>query len=179
MSLWCWTKRSVLLLCAGRSLRKTLETTRSPWKRLYRWWEEDLRVVFLTIKSISPFLHPVEMNRSLVVEIPPCASVCRCQAMEDCKTEPFETHSALEIAEQLTLLDHLVFKVIPYAWVHTCVYKHRRSHECLSVIHCWWLGKTCFFSSLQGVLWSRLDEEWQERENPVHHENHQAFQQCT
>ncbi|KAG7222419.1 hypothetical protein INR49_016279 [Caranx melampygus] len=35
-------------------------------------------------------------------------------AMEDCKTEPFESHSALEIAEQLTLLDHLVFKVIPY-----------------------------------------------------------------
>uniref|UniRef100_A0A8C7XMV8 Ras protein specific guanine nucleotide releasing factor 1 n=1 Tax=Oryzias sinensis TaxID=183150 RepID=A0A8C7XMV8_9TELE len=29
-------------------------------------------------------------------------------------TEPFESHSALEIAEQLTLLDHLVFKVIPY-----------------------------------------------------------------
>ena len=39
---------------------------------------------------------------------------CVCQAMEDCKTEPFESHSALEIAEQLTLLDHLVFKVIPY-----------------------------------------------------------------
>ncbi|KAF3832412.1 hypothetical protein F7725_026077 [Dissostichus mawsoni] len=35
-------------------------------------------------------------------------------AQEDCKTEPFESHSALEIAEQLTLLDHLVFKVIPY-----------------------------------------------------------------
>ncbi|CAG02359.1 unnamed protein product, partial [Tetraodon nigroviridis] len=35
-------------------------------------------------------------------------------AMLDCKTEPFENHSALEIAEQLTLLDHLVFKVIPY-----------------------------------------------------------------
>uniref|UniRef100_A0A8C6L5Q6 Ras protein specific guanine nucleotide releasing factor 1 n=1 Tax=Nothobranchius furzeri TaxID=105023 RepID=A0A8C6L5Q6_NOTFU len=30
------------------------------------------------------------------------------------RAEPFETHSALEIAEQLTLLDHLVFKVIPY-----------------------------------------------------------------
>uniref|UniRef100_A0A3P8TPJ6 Ras protein specific guanine nucleotide releasing factor 1 n=1 Tax=Amphiprion percula TaxID=161767 RepID=A0A3P8TPJ6_AMPPE len=30
------------------------------------------------------------------------------------KTEPFENHSALEIAEQLTLLDHVVFKVIPY-----------------------------------------------------------------
>uniref|UniRef100_A0A8C5SXK3 Ras protein specific guanine nucleotide releasing factor 1 n=1 Tax=Laticauda laticaudata TaxID=8630 RepID=A0A8C5SXK3_LATLA len=28
--------------------------------------------------------------------------------------EPFENHSALEIAEQLTLLDHLVFKMIPY-----------------------------------------------------------------
>lgn len=36
------------------------------------------------------------------------------QALEECKTEPFESHSALEIAEQLTLLDHLVFKVIPY-----------------------------------------------------------------
>uniref|UniRef100_A0A3Q0T3M6 Ras protein specific guanine nucleotide releasing factor 1 n=1 Tax=Amphilophus citrinellus TaxID=61819 RepID=A0A3Q0T3M6_AMPCI len=30
------------------------------------------------------------------------------------KAETFENHSALEIAEQLTLLDHLVFKVIPY-----------------------------------------------------------------
>ncbi|KAK9394156.1 ras-specific guanine nucleotide-releasing factor 1 [Crotalus adamanteus] len=30
------------------------------------------------------------------------------------KAEPFENHSALEIAEQLTLLDHLVFKTIPY-----------------------------------------------------------------
>ncbi|KAG9340728.1 hypothetical protein JZ751_020320 [Albula glossodonta] len=30
------------------------------------------------------------------------------------KVEPFECHSALEIAEQLTLLDHMVFKVIPY-----------------------------------------------------------------
>ncbi|XP_053090793.1 ras-specific guanine nucleotide-releasing factor 1 isoform X3 [Pangasianodon hypophthalmus] len=33
---------------------------------------------------------------------------------ESGKAEPFENHSALEIAEQLTLLDHLVFKVIPY-----------------------------------------------------------------
>lgn len=41
-------------------------------------------------------------------------SVSCSQAMEECKTEPFENHSALEIAEQLTLLDHLVFKVIPY-----------------------------------------------------------------
>ncbi|KAG5839653.1 hypothetical protein ANANG_G00207190 [Anguilla anguilla] len=34
--------------------------------------------------------------------------------VECVKSEPFECHSALEIAEQLTLLDHLVFKVIPY-----------------------------------------------------------------
>ncbi|XP_012590339.1 PREDICTED: ras-specific guanine nucleotide-releasing factor 1-like [Condylura cristata] len=30
------------------------------------------------------------------------------------KAEPFESHSALELAEQLTLLDHLVFRKIPY-----------------------------------------------------------------
>uniref|UniRef100_A0A8B9RFL6 Ras protein specific guanine nucleotide releasing factor 1 n=1 Tax=Astyanax mexicanus TaxID=7994 RepID=A0A8B9RFL6_ASTMX len=36
------------------------------------------------------------------------------QMAESGKAEPFENHSALEIAEQLTLLDHLVFKVIPY-----------------------------------------------------------------
>uniref|UniRef100_A0AAQ4PEZ4 Ras protein specific guanine nucleotide releasing factor 1 n=1 Tax=Gasterosteus aculeatus aculeatus TaxID=481459 RepID=A0AAQ4PEZ4_GASAC len=34
--------------------------------------------------------------------------------MGEGKVEQFESHSALEIAEQLTLLDHLVFKVIPY-----------------------------------------------------------------
>lgn len=33
---------------------------------------------------------------------------------EGVKAEPFENHSAIEIAEQLTLLDHLVFKKIPY-----------------------------------------------------------------
>ncbi|NXT64126.1 RGRF1 factor, partial [Chaetops frenatus] len=36
------------------------------------------------------------------------------QMAEGVKAEPFESHSALEIAEQLTLLDHLVFKKIPY-----------------------------------------------------------------
>ncbi|XP_060149724.1 ras-specific guanine nucleotide-releasing factor 1 isoform X2 [Globicephala melas] len=36
------------------------------------------------------------------------------QTAEGVKAEPFENHSALEIAEQLTLLDHLVFKKIPY-----------------------------------------------------------------
>ncbi|NWX32588.1 RGRF1 factor, partial [Notiomystis cincta] len=36
------------------------------------------------------------------------------QMAEGVRAEPFETHSALEIAEQLTLLDHLVFKKIPY-----------------------------------------------------------------
>uniref|UniRef100_A0A8D0LC07 Ras protein specific guanine nucleotide releasing factor 1 n=1 Tax=Sphenodon punctatus TaxID=8508 RepID=A0A8D0LC07_SPHPU len=36
------------------------------------------------------------------------------QMTEGIKAEPFENHSALEIAEQLTLLDHLFFKKIPY-----------------------------------------------------------------
>ncbi|XP_045416994.1 ras-specific guanine nucleotide-releasing factor 1 isoform X1 [Lemur catta] len=36
------------------------------------------------------------------------------QMADGVKAEPFESHSALEIAEQLTLLDHLVFKKIPY-----------------------------------------------------------------
>ncbi|XP_054997612.1 ras-specific guanine nucleotide-releasing factor 1 isoform X2 [Sorex araneus] len=36
------------------------------------------------------------------------------QMAEGVKAEPFENHSALEIAEQLTLLDHLVFRKIPY-----------------------------------------------------------------
>ncbi|XP_077173803.1 ras-specific guanine nucleotide-releasing factor 1 isoform X1 [Paroedura picta] len=36
------------------------------------------------------------------------------QMAEGLPAEPFENHSALEIAEQLTLLDHLVFKKIPY-----------------------------------------------------------------
>ncbi|PWA14203.1 hypothetical protein CCH79_00012223 [Gambusia affinis] len=36
------------------------------------------------------------------------------QLVGEGRAEPFESHSALEIAEQLTLLDHLVFKVIPY-----------------------------------------------------------------
>ncbi|XP_035300409.1 ras-specific guanine nucleotide-releasing factor 1 isoform X1 [Cricetulus griseus] len=36
------------------------------------------------------------------------------QMAEGVKAEPFENHSAIEIAEQLTLLDHLVFKKIPY-----------------------------------------------------------------
>ncbi|XP_078539068.1 ras-specific guanine nucleotide-releasing factor 1 isoform X1 [Lissotriton helveticus] len=36
------------------------------------------------------------------------------QQAEGGKAESFENHSALEIAEQLTLLDHLIFKKIPY-----------------------------------------------------------------
>lgn len=43
--------------------------------------------------------------------------MCIWQAEGD-KAEPFENHSALEIAEQLTLLDHLFFKVIPYESVY-------------------------------------------------------------
>uniref|UniRef100_A0A8C7GKS8 Ras protein specific guanine nucleotide releasing factor 1 n=1 Tax=Oncorhynchus kisutch TaxID=8019 RepID=A0A8C7GKS8_ONCKI len=45
-------------------------------------------------------------NQISLEEVKQLASVGRAEA--------FESHSALEIAEQLTLLDHLVFKVIPY-----------------------------------------------------------------
>lgn len=47
---------------------------------------------------------------------PPVACLTRTRSLqaEGVKAEPFESHSALEIAEQLTLLDHLVFRKIPY-----------------------------------------------------------------
>lgn len=36
----------------------------------------------------------------------------------DCpKAECFETLSAMELAEQITLLDHIIFRSIPYEWV--------------------------------------------------------------
>lgn len=64
----------------------------------------------------SPFQskHHVKRIWTLIVIMLFTVCVFLSQASEDCKTEPFESHSALEIAEQLTLLDHLVFKVIPY-----------------------------------------------------------------
>uniref|UniRef100_A0A8C1Z112 Ras protein specific guanine nucleotide releasing factor 1 n=1 Tax=Cyprinus carpio TaxID=7962 RepID=A0A8C1Z112_CYPCA len=55
--------------------------------------------------------------RTLTQEDPGDNQICLeevLQMAEGGKSEPFENHSALEIAEQLTLLDHLVFKVIPY-----------------------------------------------------------------
>ncbi|XP_016345114.1 ras-specific guanine nucleotide-releasing factor 1-like [Sinocyclocheilus anshuiensis] len=55
--------------------------------------------------------------RTLTQEDPGDNQICLeevLQMAERRKSESFENHSALEIAEQLTLLDHLVFKVIPY-----------------------------------------------------------------
>ena len=49
--------------------------------------------------------------RELLPGDPHCSLVLQAEGV---KAEPFESHSALEIAEQLTLLDHLVFKKIPY-----------------------------------------------------------------
>lgn len=85
------------------------------------------------------------------------------------KAETFENHSAMEIAEQLTLLDHLVFKVIPYEWVssHHTARKHEHTKHA-SLLLCW-------FAS-QGILWPRLDEEWQKWENAVYHEDNEALQ---
>lgn len=35
-----------------------------------------------------------------------------------------------------------------------------------------------FFFLLQGILWTRLDEEWQKREDTIYHENNKALQWC-
>lgn len=66
--------------------------------------------------------HPPARIQAEVTPEEPKASRCPSRASpgpcppqaEGVKAEPFENHSALEIAEQLTLLDHLVFKKIPY-----------------------------------------------------------------
>lgn len=52
----------------------------------------------------------------------PCFRVCfiPCPHLlqTDCpKAECFETLSAMELAEQITLLDHIIFRSIPYEWV--------------------------------------------------------------
>uniref|UniRef100_A0A8C2JAN8 Ras-specific guanine nucleotide-releasing factor 1-like n=1 Tax=Cyprinus carpio TaxID=7962 RepID=A0A8C2JAN8_CYPCA len=50
--------------------------------------------------------------RTLTQEDPGDNQICLEEVLQMVK--PYENQSALEIAEQLTLLDHLVFKVIPY-----------------------------------------------------------------
>lgn len=155
-----------IFFSAGLSLRKTLETTRSTWRKSPRWWEKKLQ---------EPFSHFQILERPFKNELYcSCLRTCVCvcfvyEAMLDCKTEPFENHSALEIAEQLTLLDHLVFKVIPYEWVPAHV--HGYTEQPVTGL----IPERKMFSIVQGVLWSGLDEIWQERENTVHYENDQAF----
>lgn len=55
-----WTKLSnngtYLFLHVGLSLRRTLETTRSLWKRSHRWWEKDYKSLF-SIKKTCYFLE--------------------------------------------------------------------------------------------------------------------------
>uniref|UniRef100_A0A667GDT1 Ras protein specific guanine nucleotide releasing factor 1 n=1 Tax=Lynx canadensis TaxID=61383 RepID=A0A667GDT1_LYNCA len=69
--------------------------------------------------SSSPSLH-TPATRSPGVTVGKCPEIGKgltqdlLPQAEGVKAEPFENHSALEIAEQLTLLDHLVFKKIPY-----------------------------------------------------------------
>ena len=44
-----------------------------------------------------------------------CSYVCVCfPQAESPKAECFESLSAMELAEQITLLDHIVFRSIPY-----------------------------------------------------------------
>lgn len=67
-------------------------------------WESDLGFHVMCMKCRSCYC--ALNQRALTV-----AFVTQAEGV---KAEPFENHSALEIAEQLTLLDHLVFKKIPY-----------------------------------------------------------------
>lgn len=47
--------------------------------------------------------------------------VILCVLQSDCpRVECFESLSAMELAEQITLLDHIVFRNIPYEWVYHC-----------------------------------------------------------
>lgn len=43
-----------------------------------------------------------------------CGFVCACVQADCPKAECFESLSAMELAEQITLLDHIVFRSIPY-----------------------------------------------------------------
>lgn len=76
----------------------------------------------LLLILISPYL---EVNYSPVLQVArqlltPCGtqrdpSVLSLLLQPDCpKPECFETLSAMELAEQITLLDHVVFRSIPY-----------------------------------------------------------------
>uniref|UniRef100_A0A8C5SY92 Ras protein specific guanine nucleotide releasing factor 1 n=1 Tax=Laticauda laticaudata TaxID=8630 RepID=A0A8C5SY92_LATLA len=69
--------------------------------------KEDLK--YKVISFLEEVMHDPEL---LTQERKAAGNIIR-QAV-GAKAEPFENHSALEIAEQLTLLDHLVFKMIPY-----------------------------------------------------------------
>lgn len=64
------------------------------------------------------YWQPREGSRQLPVPWAhggPLRAVLALQA--DCpKPECFETLSAMELAEQITLLDHVVFRSIPYEW---------------------------------------------------------------
>lgn len=67
-------------------------------------WESNFGFDFMCMKCRNSYY--ALNQRALIV-----AFVAQAEGV---KAEPFENHSALEIAEQLTLLDHLVFKKIPY-----------------------------------------------------------------
>jgi len=121
------TRLSNISICAflfaGLSLRRILETVRPPLRRLHRWWEIDNKP---PLQNRDTLISGVFSSPYFCFSLNHFCLCCCVQAMEEIKTEPFESHSALEIAEQLTMLDHLVFKVIPYGWVHahkcTCMH---------------------------------------------------------
>ncbi|NXD16903.1 RGRF1 factor, partial [Nothocercus nigrocapillus] len=87
-------------------------------------FESNEELKFRVIGFLEEVIHDPEL---LTQERKAAANIIRTLTQEDpgdnqisleeaegVRAEPFENHSALEIAEQLTLLDHLVFKKIPY-----------------------------------------------------------------
>lgn len=88
----------------------------------------SVEIYFLKyIEKSDPFFPP--WAGSLAFKLPNpmktfCASMLDCQGRQcsvcacvqaDCpKAECFESLSAMELAEQITLLDHIVFRSIPY-----------------------------------------------------------------
>ncbi|KAL7980235.1 hypothetical protein Chor_001503 [Crotalus horridus] len=89
-------------------------------KRLVPHWMEKLKPLTPSRchwKLTAAILHFYLSARTLTQDDPGDNQITLEEILQmamGVKAEPFENHSALEIAEQLTLLDHLVFKTIPY-----------------------------------------------------------------
>ena len=73
------------------------------------------RTYWLSQLSLLDFLSDLDSSRGLHAPQMHCVSLLHHLLQTECpKAECFETLSAMELAEQITLLDHVVFRSIPY-----------------------------------------------------------------